>query len=41
MKSYKRLEDEMIDIIDTILDRFNINKEDIIDVVKDRISPIP
>ncbi len=38
MKSYEKLENEMIDRIDEIMDRFDINRADIISIVKDRVD---
>ena len=38
MKSYEKLENEMIEKIDEIMDRFDINRADIVSIVKDRVN---
>ena len=38
MKDYEQLENEMSDKVEELLERFNINVRDIIDVIRDRFD---
>ena len=40
MKSYKKLEDKLVEVGQELLDRFDIDINDIIDIVKDRLNEI-